>query len=151
MYLEWNKGRPVGEGLLVRLIEYQVAGSAEIFRLVSTILDPRAAPAQELAALYRERWEFETALDEFKTHLRGARTVLRSQRPDLVRQEVYGLLLAHFALRSVMHDAALKSKIDPDRISFIKTVRVVRRTLPRLAAFSPTGPGVEAAVSDDAE
>jgi hypothetical protein len=151
MYLEWNKGRPVGEGLLVRLIEYQVAGSAEIFRLVSTILDPRAAPAQELAALYRERWEFETALDEFKTHLRGARTVLRSQRPDLVRQKVYGLLLAHFALRSVMHDAALKSKIDPDRISFIKTVRVVRRTLPRLAAFSPTGPGVEAAVSDDAE
>jgi IS4 transposase len=117
---------------------------------VTSILDPESAPAEELAALYRERWEFETALDEFKTHLRGARTVLRSQRPDLVRQEVYGLLLAHFALRSVIHDAALKGGIDPDRISFIKTVRVVRRTLPRFAAFPPSGTNVEGVVSEDA-
>jgi hypothetical protein len=150
MYLKWEKDRPVGEGLPVRMIEYEVPGSVETFRLVTSILDPESAPAEELAALYRERWEFETALDEFKTHLRGARTVLRSQRPDLVRQEVYGLLLAHFALRSVIHDAALKGGIDPDRISFIKTVRVVRRTLPRFAAFPPSGTIVEGVVSEDA-
>src|SRR5262249_23694843 len=86
-----------------------------------------------------ERWEFETALDEFKTHLRGARTVLRSQTPELVKQEIYGLLLAHFALRALMHEAALHAGRDPDRISFTHTVNVVRRTLPRFAALPPSG------------
>ena len=70
-----------------------------IYRLLTTILDPKEAPARELAALYHERWEIETALDELKTHLRGARIVLRSKTPDLVRQEFYGLLMAHFAVR----------------------------------------------------
>lgn len=127
----------------VRIFEYRVKGPKskkdETFRIITSILDWKAAPAEELAHLYHERWEFETALDEFKTHLRGARTVLRSQTPALVQQEVYGLLLAHFAIRGLMHEAALRAGRDPDRISFIHTVRVVRRTLPRFAAFSPSG------------
>lgn len=134
-------GRGIGEGIPVRVIEYRVVGRSkkpELYRLVTTILDPEAAPAEELAQLYLERWEFETTLDEFKTHLRGASTVLRSMTPELARQEVWGLLLAHFALRGLMHEAALRGKHDPDRISFIHSVRVVRRTLPRFAAFSPS-------------
>lgn len=139
MYLRWGRERPVGEPLTVRLIEYEVTGHSERFRLVTSILDPGAAPAQELAELYRERWEFETMLDEFKTHLRGARITLRSQRPELVRQEVYGLLLAHYALRCIMHEAALRGDRDPDRISFLHTVRVIKRSLPRFAALPPSG------------
>jgi hypothetical protein len=134
-------GRGIGEGIPVRVIEYRVQGrnhKPELYRLITTILDPEAAPAEELAQLYLERWEFETTLDEFKTHLRGASTVLRSMTPELARQEVWGLLLAHFALRGLMYEAALRGKQDPDRISFIHSVRVVRRTLPRFAAFSPS-------------
>jgi hypothetical protein len=141
-YPAWQHGKPQGEGIPVRVIDYQVKGpetKEESIRIITTILDWEAAPAQELAMLYHERWEFETALDEFKTHLRGARTVLRSQTPELVRQECYGLLLAHFAIRGLMHEAALRSGRDPDRISFIHTVRVVRRTLPRFAALPPSG------------
>jgi hypothetical protein len=137
-------GRGIGEGIAVRVIEYFVTGRSnkpELYRLITTILDPEAAPADELAQLYLERWEFETALDEFKTHLRGASTVLRSLTPELARQEVWGVLLAHSALRGVMHEAALRGKHDPDRISFIHTVRVVRRTLPRFADFSPSAMG----------
>lgn len=129
-------------GMRVRVIEYKVKnqkGEDQEVRIITSILDWRLAPAHELAALYAERWEFETALDEFKTHLRGARTVLRSQTPELIRQEVYGLLLAHFALRGLMHEAAVHAGRDPDRISFIHTVRVVRRTLPRFADIPPSG------------
>jgi hypothetical protein len=91
-------------GVPVRVIEYHldgVAGAEPLYRLVTTIRDPDQAPARELAALYHERWEIETALDELKTHLRGARIVLRSKTPDLVRQEFYGLILAHFAIRNL--------------------------------------------------
>jgi|SRR5215207_8103218 len=138
-YPKWNHGRPQGEGIPVRVIDYEVLGKEERIRLVTSILDWKAAPASELAPLYVERWEFETALDEFKTHLRGARTVLRSQTPELVKQEVYGILLAHFALRGLMHEAALRGGRDPDRVSFTHTVNVVRRTLPRFADLSPSG------------
>jgi IS4 transposase len=127
---------------VVRVIEYRlegVPGAEPLYRLVTTILDPSQAPAQELAALYHERWEIETALDELKTHLRGAKIVLRSKTPDLVRQEFYGLLLAHFALRSLMQEAALKGGEDPDQLSFLHTVRVVRRKLPLYAAIPPSG------------
>jgi len=94
---------------------------------------------QELAALYPERWEIETALDELKTHLRGgAHLVLRSKTPDLVRQEFWGFLLAHFAVRGLMHEAALAVDEDPDRLSFTHAVRVLRRKLPQLAAFPPS-------------
>ena len=95
-----------------------VADAEPIYRLVTSVLDPQQGPAQELAALYHERWEIESALDELKTHLRGAQIVLRSKTPDLVRQEFYGLLMAHFAVRALMHEAALKANVDPDRLSF---------------------------------
>ncbi len=122
------------------MIEYTldgVAGAEPLYRLLTTILDPAEAPANELAALYHERWEIETALDELKTHLRGARIVLRSKTPELVRQEVYGLLLAHFAVRGLMHEAALKGDVDMDQLSFLHSVRVVRRRLQRFVAASP--------------
>jgi hypothetical protein len=130
------------DGVVVRVIEYRLEGvpAEPRDRLLTTILDPDAAPAAELAALYHERWEIETALDELKTHLRGARIVLRSKTPDLVLQEFYGLLLAHFAIRGLRHEAALKGEDDPDRLSFLHAVRVVRRPLPRFAALPPSGP-----------
>src|ERR687890_756735 len=103
------------------------------------ILDPAQAPAAALAALYHERWEIEGALDELKTHLRGARVVLRSKTPALVRPEFWGLLLAHFAVRGLMHEAALRADEDPDRLSFSHAVRVVRRKVPPFAALSPSG------------
>ncbi len=130
------------EGLQVRVIEYTLEGvdAAEPFyRLLTTLLDPQVAPAEELAALYHQRWEIETAFDEFKTHLRGARIVLRSKTPDLVRQEFYGLLLAHFAVRALMHEAALKADLDPDQLSFTHAVRIVRRKILTAVSFPPSG------------
>ncbi|MCG2771816.1 MAG: IS4 family transposase [Desulfobacterales bacterium] len=131
-------------GVVVRVIDYRlegVPGVEPIYRLVTTILDPAKAPAPELAALYHERWEIETAFDELKTHLRGARIVLRSKTPDLVRQEFYGLLMAHFAIRGLMHEAALKADEDPDRLSFVHAVRVIRRKLQSFPAIPPRGVG----------
>ncbi len=130
------------DGVVVRVIDYRLEGLADaepLYRLVTTILDPTDAPAGELAALYQERWEIEGALDELKTHLRGARIILRSKTPDLVRQEFYGLLLAHFAVRGLMHEAALQAGEDPDRLSFVHSVRVVRRKLPLYGAIPPSG------------
>lgn len=131
-------------GVTVRVIDYRLQGVPDaepIYRLMTTILDHEAVPADELAALYHERWEVETALDELKTHLRGARIVLRSKTPDLVRQEFYGLMMAHFAIRSLIHEAALKAGEDPDRLSFLHAVRVVRRKLPAAVAVPPSPPG----------
>src|SRR5258705_2443646 len=91
-----------------------------------------------MAAVHHERWEIGTAFDELKTHLRGAKIVLRSKTPDLVRQEFYGLLMAHFAIRGVMHEAALKAKEDPDRLSFLHAMRAVRRKLPLFTAIPPS-------------
>ena len=130
-------------GIAVRVVNYTldgVEGAEDLYRLVTTILDPEAAPAGELAALYHERWEIETALDELKTHLRGARIVLRSKTPDLVRQEFHGLLMLHFAVRGVMHEAALKAGIDPDRLSFVHAVRVIRRKFLAAGGVPPSGP-----------
>jgi hypothetical protein len=124
----------------VRVIDYRldgVAGAEPLYRLATTVLDPARAPAAELAALYHERWEIESALDELKTHLRGPRIVLRSKTPDLVRQEFYGLMMAHFAIRSLMHEAAAKAGEDTDRLSFLHAVRVVRRKLPAASAIPP--------------
>jgi hypothetical protein len=129
-------------GVRVRVVEYRLEGVAEaepLYRLVTTVLDPAAAPAAELAALYHERWEIEGALAELKTRLRGARVVLRSKTPTLVRQEFRGLLLAHFAVRGLMHEAALRAGEDPDRLSFLHAVRVIRRKLPLFAALPPSG------------
>lgn len=129
-------------GIRVRVIEYTLEGVADaepIYRLVTSILDPDQAPAKELAALYHERWEIETALDELKTHLRGSKIVLRSKTPDLVRQEFYGLMMTHFAVRGLMHEAALQAGEDPDRLSFLHAVRVVRRKLAQFVAIPPSG------------
>ena len=119
--------------------EEGVEGAEPSYRLLTTRLDPAPAPAEELAALYHERWEIEGALDELKTHLRGAQIVLRSKTPDLVRQEFYGLLLAHFAVRGLMHEAALQAGEDPDRLSFLHAVRVIRRKLPHSVVIPPSG------------
>jgi hypothetical protein len=130
------------EGVPMRVVEYRledVADAEPLYRLVTTILDPVRAPAADLAALYHERWEIEGALAELKTHLRGPRVVLRSRTAELVRQEFWGLLLAHFAVRGLMHEAALRAGEDPDRLSFLHAVRVVRRKLPLFAAFPPSG------------
>jgi hypothetical protein len=129
------------KGMRVRVIDYRLHGVADaepLYRLVTTLLDPAQGSAQELAALYHERWEIETVLGELKTHLRGARVVLRSKTPDLVRQELYGLLMAHFAIRGLMHEAALKAREDPDRLSFIHAVRVVRRKIAAFGAVPPS-------------
>ena len=128
-------------GIRVRVIEYTLDGVPDaepLYRLVTTILDHNEAPAEELAALYHERWEIETALDELKTHLRGAQIVLRSKTPDLVKQEFYGFMMAHFAVRGLMHEAALKADEDPDRLSFLHAVRVIRRKLPAFGAIPPS-------------
>jgi hypothetical protein len=129
------------DGILVRVIEYRLEGIAHAeprYRLVTTILEPDQAPAKELAALYHERWEIETSLDEVKTHLRGAKIVLRSKRPDLVRQEFYGFMMAHFAIRGLMHEAALKGDVDPDRLSYVHAVRVIRRKIATFVALPPS-------------
>jgi hypothetical protein len=129
-------------GVPVRVVEYRLEGIPEaepLYRVLTSILDPQRAPAAELAALYHERWEIEVALAELKTQLRGARVVLRSKTPELVRQEVWGLLLAHFAVRGLMHEAALQANEDPDRLSFSHSVRVIRRKIPHFAALSPSG------------
>ena len=136
---DWRHKR---NGIVLRVIDYRLEGVADaepIYRLVTTILDPEKAPARELAALYHERWEIETALDELKTHLRGSTIVLRSKTPDLVRQEFYGFMMAHFAIRGLMHEAALKANEDSDRLSFLHAVRVVRRKLPTYNAIPPSG------------
>ena len=143
VYATEKDRRHRADGVRVRVVEYRLEGVADaepLYRLVTTLLDPAAAPAAELAALYHERWEIEGALAELKTHLRGARVVLRSKTPALVRQEFWGLLLAHFAVRGLMHEAALRAGEDPDRLSFLHAVRVVvRRKLPVFAALPPSG------------
>src|SRR5690348_7384488 len=144
IYPSQTDRRHRANGVRVRVVEYRLEGVADaepLYRLVTTILDPGEAPAAELAALYHERWEIEGALAELKTHLRGARAVLRGKTPALVRQEFWGLLLAHFAVRGLVHEAALRADEDPDRLSFLHAVRVVRRKLPVFAALPPSGQG----------
>jgi hypothetical protein len=140
-YASTTDRRRQRQGIVVRVIEYRlqnVPNAEPRYRLLTTILAHEQAPAQELAALYHERWEIETALDELKTHLRGAQIVLRSKTPDLVRQEFFGLLMAHFAIRGLMHEAALQADEDPDRLSFLHSVHVVQRRLAHYAAIPPS-------------
>jgi hypothetical protein len=127
------------DGIVVRIVDYRIDGFRENYRLVTNILDPAMAPALELARLYSERWTIETAVDELKTHLRGSNVVLRSKLPELVRQDVFGLLLAHYGVRWVMHDAALSEGIAADELSFVHTLRVVHRKLPWFVSFPPSG------------
>jgi hypothetical protein len=131
----------------IRVIEYNLKdeklppGSEnpgqEKYRLVTNIFDHKLAPALELAALYHERWEIETLYREFKTSLQGASTTLRSKTPELVLQELWGLLLVHFTLRVLMAESAWQVGIDPDKLSFLGAVRIVQRKVPLMAVFPP--------------
>ena len=124
----------------VRVIEYTVEDGREPsgpIRLLTTILDHRKAPAVELAGAYAQRWEIETAFDELKTHQRGPRAVLRSKSPDLVTQEIWGHLCCHYAIRSLMFDAAEHAGHDPDRVSFVAALRISRRSIAQQGAFPP--------------
>jgi len=132
-------------GARVRVVDYRledpgVPQAQERYRLLSTLLECEAAPATELAALYGERWELEGTLDELKTHQRGPRVVLRSKHPDGVYQEAYGYLCSHYAIRRLMHDAALKADLDPDRLSFTRSLRAARRSTRAHPGFSPPQP-----------
>jgi hypothetical protein len=132
---------------VVRVVEYRLGdpgrpqAKGQTYRLLTTILDPELAPARELAALYHQRWEVEGLLAELKTHQRGPGVVLRSKTPQMVAQEVWAMLLVHRAVRTLMHQAALDSQdgeaLDPDRLSFTRALRMVRRQVSGQAAFSP--------------
>lgn len=124
----------------VRVIEYTVNDGREPtgpYRLLTTILDPGEAPAAELAGAYAQRWEIETAFDELKTHQRGPRQVLRSKSPDLVTQEIWGHLCCHYAIRTLMFEAAEHAGHDPDRVSFVAALRISRRSIAQQGAFPP--------------
>lgn len=143
LYASPKHRRQDAGGLVVRVIDYRLKGVADaepIYRLVSTLLDPGTAPAAELAALYHERWESEGTFAELKVTLPGRRLMLRSRRADLAEQELYGLLLVHLALRRLMVEASRQAGIDPDSLSFVHAVRIVRRHLPFHAAFPPSPP-----------
>jgi Insertion element 4 transposase N-terminal/Transposase DDE domain len=130
----------IAESTPVRVIEYAVDnrnGDGEMFCLITTLLDPNEAPAVELAALYHERWEFEIALDEIEVHQMGHGRVLRSKSPELVKQEIWSLLLTHYAVRDLMREAADTTDYDPDRLSFMRSLRVIRRQVTSQAGFSP--------------
>lgn len=131
----------------VRVIEYTVTGQgikqSQTFRLITTILDPEAATALELAAAYQQRWEYEMSLREIETQLLEAGHGLRSKTPELIHQEFWGLLLAHYAIRALLTEAADTTELDPDRLSFTRTLNIVRRQITNQAGFSPrnTKPG----------
>jgi hypothetical protein len=127
---------------LVRVVEYTVPdrdgdGNDELICLITTVTDPRGAPADLLAVTYHQRWEHETGNKQLKTSLRGPGRVLRSHSPGMVRQEIYGYLLTHHALSALICRAATEADIDPDRVKFTRTVRVARRRLADPPAFSP--------------
>lgn len=128
------------EPIRVRVIDYTLDDGRENptgYRLFTTLLDPDEVSAQDLAAAYAQRWEIELAFDELKTHQRGPRTVLRSKSPDLVLQEIWGHLCCHYAIRSLMSEAAAHSGHDPDRISFVAALRITRQSLAHPGDFPP--------------
>jgi hypothetical protein len=130
------------DGYPVRVIEYNVPdregnGTGELIVLLTTITDPRDARADELADTYHQRWEQETGNDQLKTHLRGPGKVLRSRLPDLVHQEIWAWLTVHYAIAVLIARAAEAADIDPDRISFTRALRIIRRTATGTADISP--------------
>ncbi|HOR01364.1 MAG TPA: IS4 family transposase [Anaerolineae bacterium] len=142
IYPSEYRRRRDGEHLLVRVIEYTFddpgrPGHGERHRLVTTLLAPQAYPARELICAYHERWEIEITIDEIDTHQRLLDRPLRSQRPVGVIQELYGLLIAHYAIRFLMHEAALQAGVDPDRISFTHALRVLQDAVPEFEMTAP--------------
>jgi hypothetical protein len=135
-----RRGRELDPDLavIVRVVDYTVPDrKGEHIRLITTVLDPAEATAQQLAACYHERWEAETGFAQLKIHLRGAGRILRSKTPDLVRQEIWAYLLTHWALATLICTAATAAGVDPDRIKFLATLRIVRRSVTDRAAFPP--------------
>ena len=134
-----NQGRRATP-VTVRVIDYEVTDGRdndERYRLFTTLLDPNEAPAATLAAAYAERWEIESTFDELKTHQRGPKTVLRSKSPELVQQEIWGHLCCHYAIRTLMWEAAEQADEDPDRVSFVAALRIARRSVAQRGAFPP--------------
>jgi hypothetical protein len=129
-------------GLHVRVTDYQVPGrgNGEVFTIVTSVTDHQELPAPDLAAAYHQRWEIETAFSEIETTQRGPAAVLRSRSPDMVMQELYGLLITHYAVRQLMAEAADQAELDPDRLSFTRALNIVRRQVTAQAAFSPLDP-----------
>ena len=128
-------------GIPVRVIEYalpNVDGVPTRYRLLTSLLNEKSAPALELAALYHERWEVESVFDELKTHLHQRRRVLRSKTPDLVQQEFYAWVLAHYAVRWLMFAAAAEHHVPPHKLSFVANVQLLRRSQPQSGDFSPS-------------
>jgi hypothetical protein len=135
-----NAGRKA-EPLTIRVIDYRIDDgrhNEEPYRLFTTVLDPEDIPASDLVAAYAERWEIESTFDELKTHERGPRTVLRSKSPNLVLQEVWGHLCCHYAIRTLMWEAAGHAGVDPDRVSFVAALRIARRSIAVARDFSPS-------------
>lgn len=135
------KARRKNEGAIeVRVIEYelpQLEGGSTRYRLLSSLLDATTAPALELAKLYHERWQVEAVFDELKTHLQQKRRVLRSKTAELVRQEFYGWVLAHYAVRWLMHQVASEHQLLHAQLSFTAHVQLLRRTQPHSGTFPP--------------
>ncbi len=137
MGLSTEAARDLAQQFARGLVRKRYLAVVRSYRLVTNILDPQAAPVLELAALYHERWEIEGVFDEIKTHMRSTSTVLRSKTPPLVEQELWGLLLAHFAVRQLMEQAAWQQQLDPDRLSSVHALRVIKRKMPQAAAIPP--------------
>jgi hypothetical protein len=137
-----DKARRSGQDAIkIRVIEYelpQLEGPPARYRLMTSLLDAKKAPALELAGLYHTRWEVEAVFDELKTHLVQRRRVLRSKTANLVRQEFYGWVLAHYAVRWLMHQAARKHRLSHALLSFTGHVQLLRRVQPQSGAFPPT-------------
>jgi Transposase DDE domain len=128
------------QAMVIRVVEYMIdnrAGGGELFCLITTLLDHEFAPAVELAAAYAQRWEIELSFDEIEIHQTGGDRVLRSRTPELVKQEIWSLLLVHYAIRHIIKDAADTVGTDPDDLSFIRSYRAIRRQVPNQAGFSP--------------
>jgi hypothetical protein len=144
-----SRAKASEQAITVRVIEYAMPGADNAqprYRLLTTLLDPSMAPAMELAALYHQRWEIEAVFDELKTHLRQSRRVLRSKTPELVRQEFYGWVLAHYAVRWLLHQGATRHRLSHAELSFKGHVELLRRTQPRSGAFPPRAPQAQAPV-----
>ena len=134
--------RKAHPGIRLRVIDYQLDDPGRpqaepLYRLVTTILEPDEAPADELAVLYAERWEVEISIKEIKIYQGRPNVVLRSKKPDGVLQEFYGFLTVHYLIRWLLHQASLEEDVDPDRLSFTSALRAVRRKLSRPESFSP--------------
>lgn len=141
--LRANNTRLNTEHVVVRVVDYGVDDGRGApmgpFRLFTTMVDPDEVTATDLAAAYGQRWEIESVFDELKTHQRGSKVVLRSKSPALVQQEIWGHLCCHYAIRTLMFEAAHEADVDPDRVSFVAALRITRRSLSQARGFSPSG------------